>query len=123
MSHRSVGGALVQNSDLLPDEVTGHWSVGRVINDEGDGVTVRFADRNDVSCDYSEVFVRCKRPIEDPVEYLAQQDHRNAPIRGSTQSLFGVLYPATRFGLGNFGTPLIRHRTRTAPNNSLFAEF
>lgn len=54
------------------DESSGLWSVGRVLNDHGGGVEVRFADKNDVLCDYSEVFVRCKRPIDDPVAYLAQ---------------------------------------------------
>lgn len=54
------------------DEMTGRWSVGRVIEDNGDGVTVRFSDQNDALCDYAEVFVRCKRPIDDPVAYLAQ---------------------------------------------------
>lgn len=54
------------------DEMTGHWSVGRVRDDNGDGVMVRFADKNDGSCDYADVFVRCKRPIDDPVIYLAQ---------------------------------------------------
>lgn len=54
------------------DEMTGYWSVGRVRDDNGDGVMVRFADNNDGSCDYADVFVRCKRPIDDPVVYLAQ---------------------------------------------------
>ncbi|MDD5036813.1 MAG: protein DpdE, partial [Methylococcaceae bacterium] len=54
------------------DDITGYWSVGRVRDDIGDGVLVRFADKNDGSCDYSDIFVRCKRPIDDPVIYLAQ---------------------------------------------------
>lgn len=54
------------------DEMTQQWSVGRVIEDNGDGITVRFANKNDAFCDYAEVFVRCKRPINDPVAYLAQ---------------------------------------------------
>ncbi len=54
------------------DSMTGNWLVGRVISDAGDGLTVRFPGRNDVSCDYSDVFVRCKRAIDDPVAYLGQ---------------------------------------------------
>ena len=54
------------------DSMTGHWQVGRVIEDTGDGVTVRFPDKMDASCDYADVFVRCKRAIDDPVAYLAQ---------------------------------------------------
>ncbi len=53
------------------DSMTGHWLVGRVIEDTGDGVTVRFPDHMDASCDYADVYVRCKRAIEDPVAYLA----------------------------------------------------
>lgn len=53
------------------DELTKHWIVGRVKEDNGDGVIVRFTDQRDVSCNYAEVFVRCKRPIDDPVAYLA----------------------------------------------------
>lgn len=54
------------------DSITGHWRVGRVIEDTGDGVTVRFPNKDDASCDYADVFVRCKREIDDPVAYLAQ---------------------------------------------------
>lgn len=54
------------------DSITGHWMVGRVIEDSGDGVTVRFQGRMDASCDYADVFVRCKKAIDDPVAYLAQ---------------------------------------------------
>lgn len=54
------------------DEMSGDWSVGRVLGDHGDGIEVRFADKNDALCDYAEVYVRCKRPIDDPVAYLAQ---------------------------------------------------
>lgn len=53
------------------DVLTGYWLVGRVKEDNGDGIIVRFADQRDASCDYAEVFVRCKRPIDDPVPYLA----------------------------------------------------
>ena len=54
------------------DPMNGHWLVGRVIQDTGDGVTVRFPDHMDASCDYADVFVRRKRAIDDPVAYLAQ---------------------------------------------------
>lgn len=54
-----------------PDEMNGFWLVGRVLEDDGDGATVRFADRNDVYCNHAEIFVRCKQPIEDPSAYLA----------------------------------------------------
>lgn len=50
---------------------TEQWLVGRVLQDVGDGVEVRFTDKNDVCVDYEYVFVRCKKPISDPVGYLA----------------------------------------------------
>jgi len=52
-------------------EATGQWLVGRVLEDMGDGVEVRFTDKNDVFIDYEHLFVRCKKPIVDPVDYLA----------------------------------------------------
>lgn len=52
-------------------EATGQWLVGRVLEDMGDGVEVRFTDKNDIFIDYEHLFVRCKKPILDPVDYLA----------------------------------------------------
>jgi ATP-dependent helicase HepA len=49
----------------------GQWIVGRVLEDMGDGVKIRFADKNDVFIYYEDVFVRCKKLISDPVDYLA----------------------------------------------------
>jgi ATP-dependent helicase HepA len=51
-------------------EATGDWLVGRVVEDRGDGVEVRFADKNDVFIDYEHLYVRWKQPISDPVDYL-----------------------------------------------------
>ena len=50
---------------------TGQWLVGRVLQDVEDGVEVRFTDKNDVYINYENVFVRCKKPIDDPVDFLA----------------------------------------------------
>lgn len=52
-------------------EATGQWLVGRVLQDQGDGVEVRFSDKNDTFLEYENLFVRCNRPISDPVDYLA----------------------------------------------------
>lgn len=49
----------------------GHWLVGRVIQDSGDGVEVRFTDKNDIFVDYEHLYVRCNKPIADPLDYLA----------------------------------------------------
>ncbi|MEI8574780.1 hypothetical protein U737_15200 [Methylomonas sp. LW13] len=49
----------------------GQWLVGRILVDTGDGAEVRFSDKHDVFCEYDDLFVRCKKPIDDPVDYLA----------------------------------------------------
>lgn len=50
---------------------TNRWIVGRVLQDNNDGVEVRFTDKRDVFLGYDQVFVRCKKPISDPTDYLA----------------------------------------------------
>jgi len=52
------------------DELENQWRIGRVRKDDGEGVEVRLADKLDVYLDYSRVFVRWKRPIQDPVVFL-----------------------------------------------------
>jgi ATP-dependent helicase HepA len=52
------------------DNATRQWLVGRVLRDVGDGVEVRYKGV-DSHFEYQDVFVRCKKPIEDPVDYLA----------------------------------------------------
>ena len=47
------------------------WLVGRVITDFADNVDVRFAKKNDVTLNYSDLYVRWKKPIQDPAEYLS----------------------------------------------------
>lgn len=55
------------------EHVANHWRVGRVTEDDGDGLYIRFSHRNDAYLSYEQVFVRWKRPIEDPVLFLAEQ--------------------------------------------------
>jgi ATP-dependent helicase HepA len=50
---------------------TSRWIVGRVLQDNEDGVEVRFTDKRDVFLGYDKIFVRCKKPISDPTDYLA----------------------------------------------------
>lgn len=52
------------------DELTSQWRIGRVREDDGEGVEIRLADKVDVYLDYDQVFVRWKRPIQDPVSFL-----------------------------------------------------
>lgn len=69
---RIVSEKLGANTRIYYQHVaTGQWLVGRVLQDMGDGVEVRFADKNDVFIDYEHLFVRCKKLITDPVDYLA----------------------------------------------------
>lgn len=51
--------------------VSEEWLVGRVLQDNDDGVEVRFSDKQDLSLNYDSLFVRCKKPIQDPVDFLA----------------------------------------------------
>ena len=52
------------------DLVKNQWTIGRVRDDDGLGVEVRQAHKNDVYLPYERVFVRWKRPINDPVDFL-----------------------------------------------------
>lgn len=52
------------------DEVSNRWAIGRVRDDDGNGVEVRLAHKHDVYLPYDRVFVRWRRPIEDPVDFL-----------------------------------------------------
>lgn len=52
------------------NEISNQWCIGRVREDDGEGVEVRLAHKQDVYLPYERVFVRWKRPIEDPVGFL-----------------------------------------------------
>ena len=52
------------------DEMSNQWTIGRVRDDDGEGVEVRLAHKQDIYLPYERVFVRWKRPIEDPVGFL-----------------------------------------------------
>src|SRR5439155_14174860 len=53
------------------NETTGRWLVGRVVEDATDGVYVRFPNRSDINLNHAQLFVRWKKPIADPLVYLA----------------------------------------------------
>lgn len=72
-------------------EAGGVWLVGRVLQDDGDGVEVRFSDKNDIFLPYENLFVRCKRPIEDPTDYLANVI-TETPQYAEARSLFLASY-------------------------------
>jgi ATP-dependent helicase HepA len=52
------------------DEACNEWRIGRVREDDGEGVEIRLADKQDVYLPYEQVFVRWKWPIQDPVAFL-----------------------------------------------------
>lgn len=56
---------------FIYDELSDQWRIGRVREDDGEGVEVRLADKVDVYLDYDQVFVRWKHPIQDPVDFLS----------------------------------------------------
>lgn len=52
-------------------DVDNRWRIGRVIEDDGDGLAVRFAHHLDLYLPYESVFVRWNNPIENPAIFLA----------------------------------------------------
>lgn len=52
------------------DEIANQWHIGRVRDDDGEGVEVRLAHQQDIYLPYERVFVRWKHPINDPVGFL-----------------------------------------------------
>ncbi|RJQ27558.1 DEAD/DEAH box helicase [Candidatus Parcubacteria bacterium] len=53
-------------------ESSGTWLVGRVKEDLGDGLDVRFPGMKDMFLGYKNVFVRWKKPITNPIDYLGK---------------------------------------------------
>ena len=53
-------------------ELDNRWRVGRVQEDDGEGLYVRFSHKEDSYVAYSDAFVRWKRPIDNPAQYLAR---------------------------------------------------
>jgi ATP-dependent helicase HepA len=53
-------------------EPDNRWRVARVTEDDGEGLYVRFAHKEDGYASYADVFVRWKHPIDNPVVYLAR---------------------------------------------------
>lgn len=55
---------------LTYDELSDQWRIGRVREDDGEGVEIRLADKVNVYLGYDQLFVRWKHPIQDPVDFL-----------------------------------------------------
>lgn len=53
-------------------ESDNRWRVARVTEDDGAGLYVRFAHKEDGYVSYADTFVRWKHPIDNPVVYLAR---------------------------------------------------
>ena len=79
------------------DEVLSEWCIGRVREDDGEGVEVRLAGRVDSYFPYDRVFVRWKRPIKDPVVFLGYFV-TETPIYAQARSGFLKSYLAQRGG-------------------------
>lgn len=79
------------------DELNNEWRIGRVREDDGEGVEVRLADKVDIYLPYDRVFVRWKRPIRDPVVFLCNFV-TETPIYAQARSDFLQSYLAQRGG-------------------------
>lgn len=53
-------------------ELENRWRVGRVQEDDGEGLYIRFSHKEDNYVPYSDAFVRWKRPIDNPAQFLAR---------------------------------------------------
>lgn len=53
-------------------ELDNQWRVGRVQEDDGGGLYIRFSHKQDVYVPYAEAFVRWKHPIASPAQFLAR---------------------------------------------------
>ena len=79
------------------DELSNEWRIGRVREDDGAGVEVRLADKVDIYFSYDQVFVRWKRPIQDPVVFLCHFV-TETPIYAQARSNFLQSYLTQRGG-------------------------
>ena len=55
------------------EEAGAGWKVGRVINDDGEDVHVRFPNHDERYIQHADLYVRWDRPIDDPTDYLAHK--------------------------------------------------
>jgi ATP-dependent helicase HepA len=79
------------------DERNNEWRIGRVREDDGEGVEVRLADKVDVYLPYDQVFVRWKRAMKDPVVFLGNFV-TETPLYAQARSDFLRSYLAQRAG-------------------------
>ena len=79
------------------DELNNEWRIGRVREDDGEGVEVRLADKIDIYLPYDRVFVRWKQSIRDPVVFLCNFV-TETPIYAQARSDFLQSYLTQRGG-------------------------
>lgn len=53
-------------------ELDNRWRVGRVQEDDGGGLYIRFSHKEDTYVPYAEAFVRWRHPISNPAQFLAR---------------------------------------------------
>ena len=72
-----------------------HWIVGRVLHCDGTGALVQFPNRDTQNVSKEELFVRWRRPIEDPSEFLARMI-TETPLFADARSIFYQSYVKQR---------------------------
>lgn len=87
------------------DELNDHWQVGRVIEDDGEGLSVRFAHKVDVYLLYESVFVRWNNLIENPTVFLANYV-TETPQYAEARAQFLESYIAQRGAAGGLSSLL-----------------
>jgi ATP-dependent helicase HepA len=69
------------------DDVTDRWQVGRIADGEGPICLVAFPNKVIVNVPREELYVRWRKPIKDPTEFLIRQI-TETPLFGATRSKF-----------------------------------
>jgi ATP-dependent helicase HepA len=103
-----VTGRIGVNTRIYVCNSDSSWAVGRVMDDDTDGVEVRLQGGRNVYEPYDRVFIRWRKPISDPMEFLsfgitetprfarARNDFRDMYIqqRGKTGGISALLSSA-----------------------------
>lgn len=83
----------------LYDEPSDRWEVGRVLHDDGGSLEIRLSGRVDAVVPHDRIFVRWKKPITDPVEFLTC-GIAETPQYAEARSNFLASYMAQRAATG-----------------------
>src|SRR5687767_2060438 len=82
---------LAEETRVFWQDSRGSWRVGRVLSADEEKVLVQFPNQEIKNIAPSEVFVRWRKPIEDPTTYLARMISET-PLFADARSAFYKSY-------------------------------